>query len=455
MKQRPKVAKQRVMAACVAPVTACAAFAPAPPVLTLVLDAGHGGKDPGNLGTGRYATTEKDITLDVTLQLGAYIEEHLPEVKVIYTRKDDSFPTLRERVRIANEAQADLFVSIHCDAFDNAGARGSSTYVMGMHKSEESLRVAMRENASMFKEEGYERNYDGFDPNDPDTYIALSLRQNVNLDASLTLGAAIQQQFKERVGRRDRGVKQAGFYVISYTTMPSTLVELGFLTNTEEEDFLQSENGKSYMASAIYRAFRDTYLASRSGLEQDASTATDGQAVEAENTEDVPVEDSAQVEGNSSVSDDTSSAENVPLEIAPKVGSEVWFGVQILTAESALPPDSPDLRGHSEAKPYIRHGLYKYVTATTPTPTKRMKPKTPCVRRDLKGRLWWRLTERPKSPCLVPEPCSTSQCSEHTSVRIQNWGARRRGHRAAGVGGQLPERLQPLCAEQHLLRRVR
>ncbi|MEC8802927.1 MAG: N-acetylmuramoyl-L-alanine amidase [Bacteroidota bacterium] len=330
------------MAACVALVTACAAFAPAPPVLTLVLDAGHGGKDPGNLGTGRYTTTEKDITLDVTLQLGAYIEENLPEVKVIYTRKDDSFPALRERVRIANEAQADLFVSIHCDAFDNAGARGSSTYVMGMHKSEESLRVAMRENASMFKEEGYERNYDGFDPNDPDTYIALSLRQNVNLDASLTLGAAIQQQFKERVGRRDRGVKQAGFYVISYTTMPSTLVELGFLTNPEEEDFLQSENGKAYMASAIYRAFRDTYLASRSDLEQVAPKTTEGQAAEAAeaaNSQDAPAEDNA-----------------------PTLGSEVWFGVQILTAESALPPDSPDLRGHSEAKPYIRHGLYKYVT---------------------------------------------------------------------------------------------
>ena len=339
MKQRPKVAKQRVMAACVALVTACAAFVPAPPVLTLVLDAGHGGKDPGNLGTGRYTTTEKDITLDVTLQLGAYIEENLPEVKVIYTRKDDSFPALRERVRIANEAQADLFVSIHCDAFDNAGARGSSTYVMGMHKSEESLRVAMRENASMFKEEGYERNYDGFDPNDPDTYIALSLRQNVNLDASLTLGAAIQQQFKERVGRRDRGVKQAGFYVISYTTMPSTLVELGFLTNPEEEDFLQSENGKAYMASAIYRAFRDTYLASRSDLEPDAPKAKEGQAAETANSQDAPAE------GN-----------------APTLGSEVWFGVQILTAESALPPDSPDLRGHSEAKPYIRHGLYKYVT---------------------------------------------------------------------------------------------
>ena len=356
MKQHPKVAKQRVIAACVALVTACAAFAPAPPVLTLVLDAGHGGKDPGNLGTGRYSTTEKDVTLDVTLKLGAYIEENLPEVKVIYTRKDDSFPALRERVRIANEAQADLFVSIHCDAFDNPGARGSSTYVMGMHKSEESLRVAMRENASMFKEEGYERNYDGFDPNDPDTYIALSLRQNVNLDASLTLGAAIQQQFKERVGRRDRGVKQAGFYVISYTTMPSTLVELGFLTNPEEEDFLQSENGKAYMASAIYRAFRDTYLASRSDLKQDTSTETGDQEAASEHAENAHMEDDTQG------SDIPASAEDEPLETASTTGSEVWFGVQILTAESALPPDSPDLRGHSEAKPYIRHGLYKYVT---------------------------------------------------------------------------------------------
>ena len=172
MKQRPKLAKQRIIAACVALVTACAALSPSPPALTLVLDAGHGGKDPGNLGTGRYTATEKDIALDVALKLGAYIEDNLPEVNVLYTRKDDSFPTLRDRVKMANEAQADLFLSIHCDAFETSGARGSSTYVMGMHKSDESLRVAMRENASMFKEEGYETNYDGFDPNDPDTYIA-------------------------------------------------------------------------------------------------------------------------------------------------------------------------------------------------------------------------------------------------------------------------------------------
>ena len=342
MKQRPKLAKQRVFAACVALVMACAAFAPAAPKLIVVLDAGHGGKDPGNLGTGRYAQTEKDVTLDVTLQLGSYIEEHLPEVKVLYTRKDDSFPALRERVRIANEAQADLFISIHCDAFDGPGPKGSSTYVMGMHKSEESLRVAMRENASMFKEEGYEQNYDGFDPNDPDTYIALSLRQNVNLDASLTLGAAIQKQFKERVGRRDRGVKQAGFYVISYTTMPSTLVELGFLTNPEEEDFLHSEAGKSYLASAIYRAFRDTYLASRST--EDAQNAPSEAGLVQGDTPELPVAE-----------EDVESP-------------DVWFGVQILTTNQELSADSPQLRGHSEAKPYIRHGMHKYILGQHATP---------------------------------------------------------------------------------------
>ena len=340
MKQRPKVAKQRVIAGCIALVTLCAAFAPAPPTLTVVLDAGHGGKDPGNLGTGRYSTTEKDITLDVTLRIGEYIEENLPEVEVIYTRKDDSFPGLRDRVRIANEAQADLFISIHCDAFDNASARGAGTYVMGMHKSEESLRVAMRENASMFSEEGYERNYDGFDPNDPDTYIALSLRQNVNLDASLTLGAAIQSQFRERVGRKDRGVKQAGFYVISYTTMPSALVELGFLTNPDEEDFLRSESGKAYMASAIYRAFRDTYLAAR---KEDSPTPAP------------PQEDAK-----------TEEIEETPPRVEPK--HDVWFGVQICTVGEPLKPDSPELRGRTDAKAYIRHGMHKYILGHHPTP---------------------------------------------------------------------------------------
>jgi N-acetylmuramoyl-L-alanine amidase len=378
MKQHSKVAKQRVFAACVALVAICAAFAPAPPVLTLVLDAGHGGKDPGNLGTGRYPSTEKDITLDVTLQVGRYIEEHLPEVEVLYTRTDDSFPALHDRVRFANNAKADLFISIHCDAFTTASAKGAGSYVMGMHKSEESLRVAMKENASMFKEENYEKHYDGFDPNDPDTYIALALRQNVNLDASLTLGAAIQSQFRERVGRKDRGVKQAGFYVISYTTMPSVLVELGFLTNPEEEDFLQSTDGKTFMASAIFRAFRDTYVASR-----ETGETSDNRETRADSRADSgpPEKEQASNEGPKTLNEegprvdvrtDLAEGGDTPpaVEVLSQERPSVWFGVQILTAEESLSPDSPQLRGHASAKAYIRQGLYKYVVGHHDHPDK-------------------------------------------------------------------------------------
>jgi len=224
---------------------------------TVVIDPGHGGSDPGNLGTGRLLRTEKDISLDVSLIVGEYIRINYPEVRIVYTRKTDVFPTLARRVQIANESLADLFISIHCNANDNKAASGAETFVMGLHKSEESLKTAMRENASIYLEKDHEKNYKGFDPKNPDTYIILSMRENAFLDKSINLAKNVQDQFKTRVGRKDRGVKQAGYYVISFTNMPSILVELGFLTNPDEEDFLHSDEGKTYMASAIYRAFRD------------------------------------------------------------------------------------------------------------------------------------------------------------------------------------------------------
>lgn len=257
LKQPSKLLKPAVLALAIIAVLVSGAFTPLEPAMVVVIDAGHGGRDPGNLGTGRYSLTEKDVTLDVSNKLAEYITEKMPDVKVILTRTDDSFPKLSSRVKIANNAEADVFISIHCDAFATENARGCGTYVMGMHKSEESLRSAMSENASIFKEENYEDDYAGFDPNDPDTYIALSLRQNVFLDNSLQLGSLIQSQFRDRVGRRDRGVRQAGYYVISFTSMPSVLVELGFLTNPEEEDFLQSDEGRTYMASALFRALKE------------------------------------------------------------------------------------------------------------------------------------------------------------------------------------------------------
>lgn len=224
---------------------------------TVVLDAGHGGKDPGNLGTKRYQTTEKDVALAVTLLVGKYINENLPEVKVLYTREDDRFIELMERDNIANRNKADVFISIHCNANNKSEPHGCETYVMGLHKTEANMRVAMKENESILLEADHALKYDGYDPNDPESMIALSLRQNAYLDHSLLLSSLVQKQFQERVGRVDRGVKQAGFLVISYTTMPAVLIELGFLTNADEEDFLQSAKGQEYMASAIYRAFKD------------------------------------------------------------------------------------------------------------------------------------------------------------------------------------------------------
>ena len=226
----------------------------------VVLDAGHGGKDPGAMGTGRYKKTEKDIALDVTLKLGQYIENEFKDVKVVYTRIDDSFPSLNDRTSLANNVDADLFISIHCDSFTKNTAKGTSSHVMGLRYTKENLRIAQRENSVIYLEDNYEENYDGFDPTSPESIIALTLNQTTFLDQSILIAQKIQNQFKTRVNRTDRGVKQTPLWVTSRTSMPSVLVELGFISNPEEEDFLHSEDGQSYMASALFRAFKEYKL---------------------------------------------------------------------------------------------------------------------------------------------------------------------------------------------------
>lgn len=178
-------------------------------------------------------------------------------MKAIYTREDDRFIELKERCEIANRAKADVFISIHCNANDNHDPHGTETFVMGLHKTEANLKTAQRENSAILMEADHELKYEGFDPKDPESVIGLSIRQNAHLMQSTKFADPIETQFKERVGRNARGVKQAGFIVISYTTMPAVLVELGFLTNDKEEDFLQGDQGQEYMASAIYRAFKE------------------------------------------------------------------------------------------------------------------------------------------------------------------------------------------------------
>ncbi|MCF6341811.1 MAG: N-acetylmuramoyl-L-alanine amidase [Bacteroidales bacterium] len=226
-------------------------------ITTVVIDAGHGGKDPGALGK---HSKEKNIALAVALKTGKYIEEYLPDVKVIYTRSTDRFVELYKRAAIANEANADFFISIHCNSNNDSRAYGSETYAMGLHKSNANLNVAMKENAAITFEEDAGNAYEGFDANSPESYIRFSLFQNIFLDQSLELANKIEKQFKDHVGRKSRGVHQAGFLVLWRTAMPGVLVELGFLSNPTEERFLLSDKGQVYMASAIYRAFKSYKL---------------------------------------------------------------------------------------------------------------------------------------------------------------------------------------------------
>ena len=223
----------------------------------IVIDPGHGGKDPGNLGTGRYKETEKHIALDISLLFGNYVKETYPDIEIIYTRKtNDKFLELHERTQLANDNNADLFISIHCDAWTSPNAYGAGVYVMGMSKLKANMDIAMKENAVIYLEDDYKQNYEGFDPNSPESYIVFSLTQNTYLGQSLQIAEEVQQQFATRANRKSRGVKQAPFYVISRANMPSILIETGFLTNLKEEDYLNSKQGKVYLASAIFRAFR-------------------------------------------------------------------------------------------------------------------------------------------------------------------------------------------------------
>lgn len=222
-------------------------------VRTVVIDAGHGGKDPGNLGTRRYKKSEKDVSLSVALKVEQYIKQRFPDIKVVMTRRDDSYPTLHERTVIANRAQGDVFISIHCDAAENRSAYGSSTYVMGKDHDDEN-RVAMRENSVILQEDNQDV-YEGFDPTKPESYIMLTMFQYAFIQQSVELAQTVQNAFRNDVGRKDRGVKQQPLYVTSRTAMPAILIELGFLTNSAEEDYLMTDDGQDQMAQAIARSF--------------------------------------------------------------------------------------------------------------------------------------------------------------------------------------------------------
>jgi len=361
----PKALKKRAFAlsqsmtvalGCLAVLLVGSAFErPIEPAMTVVIDAGHGGKDPGNLGTGRYKTAEKDITLAVAQKTAAYIQERIPEVKVIMTRTGDTYPTVPGRVKIANEANADLLLSIHCDSFKKSSASGSSSFVMGLDISEESLRIEQKENAALFEDAPEDTK--GFDPDDPDTFIALALKQQIYLDKSLELADLVQTQFRDRVGRKDRGVRQARYYVTAYANMPSVLVELGFLTNPTEEDFLRSEQGQDYMASALFRAFRSYaqhWFSLNSAMDTDFPLPLEG---EPESPSPDP-------------SVEVSIAQDVPAwhqEITGDCTASVCFSVQAASNRSG--ETLKDNQGHEipEVVQQTIGNVYKYRVGATPS----------------------------------------------------------------------------------------
>ena len=331
---------------------------------TIVIDPGHGGKDPGT--TGIY-TNEKDIVLSIALKLGEYIETRLANVKVIYTRTTDEYVPLHERANIANSHNADLYISIHANGMPGKeAAYGTETFVLGLHRAEENFEVAKRENSVILLEDDYSTRYEGFDPNSPETYIMLALMQKVYFGHSINFAKYVQDQFRERAQRKDRGVKQQGFLVLAQSAMPAVLVEVGFLTNPEEEQYLMSEAGQDYLASAIFRAFREykntiesrniiTQLNNSGGLHYYDSLSYESYEDEAINPDTKENPDS-----------DSDSTQYISYKIV-KRNPDIFFKVQITASIHRIPLNSDVFENFSEIQEFYISDIYKYAVGKKQT----------------------------------------------------------------------------------------
>jgi len=302
----------------------------------VVIDAGHGGKDPGTVGK---RSKEKDIALILALKVGEYIKENLPDVEVIYTRKTDVFIELYKRPKIANEKKADVFISIHCNAAASKSAIGTETFIIGATKSERNLAIAKKENAAILYEADYEERYN-FNPNSPESYIIFELFQNAYREQSESLARKVQDEFTNKLHRVNRGVREAGFLVLVNTTMPSILVEAGFLSNPEEEKYLMSESGQNEIASGIYRAFK----AYKHQMEKD-----DGQAA-------------AEKARMDSLDAATKIAAASVESVDSKNNQDLIFGVQFLASKQVFKNGSSELKGLKDVWMYQDNNYNKYVS---------------------------------------------------------------------------------------------
>ena len=327
----------------------------------VVIDAGHGGHDPGAVGK---ISKEKNINLNVALKLGNMIKKNCDDVKVIFTRTKDVFIPLNRRAEIANNAKADLFISIHTNALaNNRTAKGASTWTLGLAKSDANLAVAQRENSVILYESDYKTRYAGFNPNSAESYIIFEFMQDKYMEQSVHLASLIQKQFRHTCKRVDRGVHQAGFLVLKASAMPSILVELGFISTPEEERYLNSEEGPGPVAKGIYRAFL-TYKkeheirltgVSRTIIPDDEEMSENELAAQ-QPKEEKPDSAPDQTE---LVAQAKPQQRPITVESATNSG-EITFKIQILTSSSPLTKNDKRLKGLKDVDYYKEKGLYKY-----------------------------------------------------------------------------------------------
>jgi N-acetylmuramoyl-L-alanine amidase len=337
-----------------------------PKAFTVTIDAGHGGKDPGAVGK---KTVEKKIALAIALKLGEYIENGLENTRVVYTRNTDVFIPLDERANIANRNKSDLFISIHVDGSKSNVPKGTSSFVMGTSKNSSNLDLVMRENKVIMLEDNYQNKYEGFDPNSPASFIIFNLYQNVNLKQSLLFATLVQDHMRTQAKRNDRGVSQEGFLVLWKTTMPSVLVETGFMSNAEEEAYLMTEEGQANVANAIYSAFKRYREDPESRIEGNLVAAAD----KASGKDTITVEkkiDSAVITKDPVFSrkSEEASIEKPKTDTSRSVAQitkaepVVEFRVQVLASPKRLPSNSPDFKGKKGFDELFIDGYYKYMT---------------------------------------------------------------------------------------------
>ena len=320
---------------------------------TLVLDAGHGGKDPGAIGK---FSKEKDLNLKLVLEIGKQINELYPDVNVVYTRSTDVFIPLQTRADVANKADADLFISIHTNSAESKRAQGVETFILGTDRMEANLDVAMRENAVMKLESDYKTTYQGFDPNSIDSYIMFELMQNTYMDQSLQFAEQVQKRFVGHLNREDRGVRQAAFWVLLKTACPSILFEMGFISNPEEERYLNQDASIAQMARAIVNAF-GAYTHKQAVKKE---TLVIEPTRKNENKQAEPQPASVTESQQTPVTEPQQAAVTKPAP-APKEET-TFYAVQICASHTPLEPSDPKLKG--QTCEYTKVGdWYKYYTA--------------------------------------------------------------------------------------------